>query len=300
MELRHLRYFVAVAESLHFGQAAAKLRIAQPSLSHQIRRLEDEVRTTLLERTNRRVALTDAGRLFLQEAIDIIARADHATVMARRMGRANTGRLRIGIGYCTDQTDIAALLGAFHDQHQDIQVETKTMSVPSQLAALLDGQLDVGFVRPPVRDSALNSEVVIREPLVVALPPKHRLASRARLQLSALANEPFILPPRDAVPVFHDAVLKACREAGFVPNAPHAADHLHMVIGLVATGAGVALVPAAASKIDQGRVVYRALRPSPDNLETLMAWRQGDTSATLAEFISAARRALSHATRVLR
>ena len=294
MELRHLRYFVAVAESLHFRQAAARLRIAQPSLSHQIRRLEDEVRTSLLRRTNRRVELTEAGRLFLHDARDIIARADHATVMARRMGSANARRLRVGIGYCTDQSDIAALLGAFSDQHQDIQVETKTMSVPSQLAALLGGQLDVGFVRPPVGDPTLNSEIVISEPLVVALPPKHRLASRKRLPLSALANEPFILPPRDAVPVFHDAVLKACRGAGFVPHSPHEADHLHMVLGMVAAGAGVALVPAAARKINQGRVIYRALRPSPDNLETAIAWRRGDTSATLAEFISAARRTLGH------
>ena len=294
MELRHLRYFVAVAESLHFGQAAARLRIAQPSLSHQIRRLEDDVQTILLRRTNRRVELTEAGRLFLHEAREILARADHATVMARRMSGANARRLRVGIGYCTDQSDIAALLGAFHDQHQDIQLETRTMSVPSQLAALLNGQLDLGFVRPPVSDSALTSEIVISEPFVVALPPTHRLASRPHLQLSALANEPFILPPRDAVPVFLDAVLKACRGAGFVPHAPHEADHLQMVLGMVAAGAGVALVPSAARKINRGRVVYRALRPSPDNLETAIAWRRGDTSARLAEFISATRRTLSH------
>ena len=294
MELRRLRYFVAVAESLHFGQAAARLRIAQPSLSHQIRRLEDDVQTILLRRTNRRVELTEAGHLFLQEARDIVARADHATVMARRLGSANARRLRVGVGYCTDQSDIAALLGAFHDQHQDVHLEAKTMSVPSQLAALINGQLDLGFVRPPVGDSALNSETVISEPLVVALPPKHRLASRTHLELSALANEPFILPPRDVVPVFHDAVLKACRGAGFIPHSPHEADYLYMILGMVAAGAGVALVPAAARKISRGHVVYRALRPSPDNLETAMAWRRGDTSATLAEFISTARRTLRH------
>ena len=281
----------AVAESLHFGQAAARLRIAQPSLSHQIKRLEDEVQTSLLMRTNRRVELT--GRLFLQEAREVIARADHATMMTRRIGSANAGRLRVGIGYCSDQADIAALLGAFHDQHQDIQVEARTMSVASQLAALLDGQLDVGFVRPPVSDAALNSEVVISEPLIVALPLKHRLVARPHLRLSALAKEPFILPPRDAVPRFHDAVLKACREAGFVPNAPHSADHPHFVLGLVAIGAGVALVPAAASKITRSGVVYRALRPSPENLETAIAWRRGDTSATLALFISVAQQTLS-------
>lgn len=137
------------------------------------------------------------------------------------------------------------------------------MSVPAQIAALLDGRLDVGFVRPPVVDAALNSEIVISEPFLVALPPKHRFASRSRLQLSALADEPFVLPPRDAVPVFHAAVLRA-----------------------------VALVPASARELNRGRVIYRTLRPSPDNLEPAIAWRREDTSATLGEFISAARRSL--------
>ena len=141
--------------------------------------------------------LTEAGRLFLQEARDIIVRADHAAVMARRMGSATARQLRVGIGYCTDQLNTAALLSTFHDHHQDIHVETRTMSVPAQIAALLDGQLDVGFVRPPVDDAALNSEIVISEPFVVALPPTNHFASRPRLQLSALANEPFVLPPRD-------------------------------------------------------------------------------------------------------
>ena len=294
MELRHLRYFVAVAETLHFGQAAARLRIAQPSLSHQIRQLEDDLQVGLLHRTKRRVELTDAGRLFLQESRDIIARADRATVIARRMGSIDTRRLRVGIGYCSDQSDIAALLGAFTAQHRGIQVETKTMSVPAQLAALVDGQLDIAFVRPPVSDHSLMSEVVIREALVVALPPKHRLVSRSRLPLSALGNELFILPPHDVVPVFHDAVLKACRAAGFIPHAPHEADHLHMVLGLVAAGAGVALVPASARKIQHDQVTYRALHPPPEKLETALAWRRDDKSPALAEFITTARRVLSH------
>src|SRR5262245_23204632 len=123
MELRHLRYFVAVAETLHFGRAAAKLQIAQPSLSHQIAQLEAELQTTLLSRTKRRVELTDAGRLFLQEARSIIAHADRAAVLARRTGRADGRHLRVGMGYCTDQLGIAAVVGAFHARNQDVQVE---------------------------------------------------------------------------------------------------------------------------------------------------------------------------------
>jgi DNA-binding transcriptional LysR family regulator len=256
--------------------------------------LKNDLQVGLLHRTKRRVQLTDAGRLFLQESRDIIARADRATVIARRMGSIDARRLRVGIGYCSDQSDIAALLGAFNALHRGIQVETKTMSVPAQLAALVDGQLDLAFVRPPVSDHSLMSEVVIREALVVALPPKHRFASRSRLPLSALANELFVLPPRDVVPVFHDAVLKACRAAGFIPHAPHEADHLHMVLGLVAAGAGVALVPASARKIQHDHVTYRALHPPPERLETALAWRRDDKSPALGEFITTARRVLIH------
>jgi DNA-binding transcriptional LysR family regulator len=292
MELRHLRYFVAVAEGLHFGQAAAKLGIAQPSLSHQIRQLESELQTTLLRRTKRRVELTEAGRLFLEEARDIIARTDRAAVLARRVGRTDAQRFRVGVGYCMDHTDVSGFVGKFNAQHQEVQIELRTLAVPIQIASLRDGRLDVGFVRPPIGDQALNSEVLVSEPLVAALPPKHRLAAKSRIPVSALANEPFILPPRDAVPLFHDAVLKACREAGFVPHAPHEADHLQMILGMVAAGAGVGLIPAAARKTKLYRVVYRPLHPSPENLETAVAWRRDDTSPLVTEFLREARRTL--------
>jgi DNA-binding transcriptional LysR family regulator len=291
MEMRHLRYFVAVAESLHFGQAAARLQIAQPSLSHQIRQLEDELQTRLLQRTKRRVELTDAGRSFLEEARDILARADRAAVIARRMGRSDAQRFRVGVGFCMDQSDVAAAVGRYNARHRDVQVELKTMSVPSQLVALRDGRLDVGFVRPPVSDPTLRSETVVREPFIVALPLNHRLGRKPRMPLSALANEPFVLPPRETVPVFHDIVLRLCREAGFVPHAPHEADHLQMIVAMIAAGAGVGLVPIAARKFKH-RVAYRPLHPSTDDLEIAIAWRQDDASPTLAAFVSEARQAL--------
>jgi DNA-binding transcriptional LysR family regulator len=297
MEMRHLRYFVAVAEALHFGQAAAKLQIAQPSLSHQIRQLEDELQTSLLRRTKRRVELTEAGRLFLDEARDILARADSAAMIARRVGRTDSKRLRVGVGYCMDQSDVATIVGRYNARHQDVRVELKTMSVPSQVAALREGQLDVAFVRPPITDPSVRSETVVREALVVALPPDHRLAARSRIGLAALAEEPFVLPPRDAVPVFHDAILRVCREAGFVPNAPHEADHLQMIVAMIAASAGVGLVPNTARKFKQHRVAYRPLRPPVADLEIAMAWRQDDSSSILAAFLTEARQALNRSRR---
>jgi DNA-binding transcriptional LysR family regulator len=295
MELRHLRYFVAVAESLHFGQAASRLEIAQPSLSHQIRQLETELQTTLLRRTKRHVELTEAGRMFLDEARDVLARADRAAVIARRVGRSDAPRLRVGVGYCMDQSDVAAAVGIFNARHPVVQVELKTMSVPSQLAALHESRLDVGFVRPPVSDPGLLSEVVIREPLVVALPLRHRLASKSRIPLTALSNEAFVLPPRDVIPVFHDAVLRLCREAGFIPHAPHEADHLQMILAMIASGAGVGLVPTTARKFKHHRVAYRPIDPSPDDLEISIVWRRNDASPSLAAFVAEARRVLARA-----
>jgi DNA-binding transcriptional LysR family regulator len=293
MELRHLRYFVAVAETLHFGQAAAKLSIAQPSLSQQIQQLEAELQAGLLRRTKRRVELTEAGRLFLDQARDILARTDRAAIIARRVGRSDAQRLRVGFGYCMDQSCLASVAAEFGLIHQAIQVEVKTLSVPSQLASLREGRIDIGFVRPPVSDPMLNSDVLIREALVIALPSRHRLATKPRVSLAALEHEPFILVPRDAVPVYHDAVLKACRVAGFMPHGPHEADQLQVMIGMVAAGAGVALVPESARRIRQHRVVYRPVQPAPDPLETAVAWRRDDDSPILAEFLVAARLVLT-------
>jgi len=292
VELRHLRYFVAVAESLHFGQAAEALQIAQPSLSHQIRQLEAELQVTLLRRTKRRVELTEAGQLFLDEAREILARADRAALIARRAGRGDPGRLRVGVGFCMNQSEISRAVGVFI-RLCEISLELQTMAVPLQFTALRDERLDVGFVRPPVTEPSLTSETLISEPVVVALPKKHRLAAKQVIPLSALARESFILVPRESVPVYHDIVLKACREAGFVPDAPHEADNLQMIFGMVAAGSGVALVPAFARKMKPQRVAFASLHPSPPNLETAIVWRRENTSPIVAEFIGIARRVLS-------
>ena len=294
MELRHLRYFVAVAEALHFGQAAAALHIAQPSLSHQIKLLEAEVKTELLRRTKRHVELTDAGRLFLEEARDIVARANRAAMIARRAGRATEGRLRVGVGYCMDQSRISETVSTFNARHPATRVELQTMAVPLQLDGIRGQRLDVGFVRPPIADSGLASERLMTEPLVAALPANHRLAGKRSLPLSDLSDDSFILPPRHAVPVYHDLALKACREAGFVPDSPHEADHLHMLLAMVGGGSGVALVPAFARRLKPSRVVVLPLNPPSANLDLLVAWRRDDDSRVLLEFLKVVRERLAH------
>ena len=293
MELRHLRYFVAVAETLHFGQAAAALHIAQPSLSHQIKLLEAELKTALLHRTKRRVELTDAGRLFVEEARDILARADRAAMIARRAGRATEGRLRVGVGYCMDQSRISEAVSTFNARHPAIRVELQTMAVPLQLDAIRGQTLDVGFVRPPITNSGLASERLMTEPLVAALSTNHRLAGKRSLPLSVLSEDSFILPPREIVPVYHDIVLKACREAGFVPDSPHEADHLHMLLAMVGGGSGVALVPAFARRLKPPRVVFVPLNPPSARLYLSVAWRRDNASRVLLEFLKVVRERLA-------
>jgi DNA-binding transcriptional LysR family regulator len=289
LELRHLRYFVTLAETLHFGRAAAKLQIAQPSLSHQIQQLEAELQATLLQRTKRRVELTEAGRIFLEEARDILARSDRAAVVARRAGRGDAVKLRVGVGYCMDHVNATKAVGLFDRAHDHVHVELHTMAVGPQIDALKTGRLDIGFVRPPVTDTALIGEVLLREPFVAALPARHRLAKKESVALSALAEDPFVLPPRQAVPVYHDLVLRACREAGFIPNAPHEADHVLLMLGMVAAGTGVALVPASARQVEQADVAYATLRPAHALLETVVTWRRNDTSLFVEEFLQIAR-----------
>jgi DNA-binding transcriptional LysR family regulator len=297
VELKHLRYFVAVAESLHFGRAAAMLRIAQPSLTYQIQRLEAELQTRLLHRTKRRVELTEAGRRFLVEARDILLHADHAALSARRTGLGERGRIRVGVGYFMDNGDVSRAVTTFSERHP-VRVELQTMAVPLQLAALRDDRLDAGFVRPPVADEWLAHEVLSREPMVVAMARSHPLAGKRVLSLSALAKDTFILPPHRVVPAYHDRVLNACRDAGFVPNARHDADHLLLVLGMVAAGAGIALVPASASSIKQFRLAFVPLRPSPPELEVAVVWRRDDASPMVGEFVKAARDAFAHRRRV--
>ena len=291
MELRHLRYFLAVAEALHFGHAATTLHIAQPSLSHQIRQLEAELRTSLLHRTKRRVELTAAGRLFLQEAREIVARADRAAMIARRAGYGKEGRLRIAVGYCMDQSRVSEVVSAYNRREPGTRVEVQTLAVPMQFEALRSQTIDVGFVRPPIPDSGLAGETLLSEALVAALPLKHRAAGRTSIPLSDLANDAFVLPPRALVPVYHDIVLKACRDAGFVPHAPHETDHLNMVVAMVAGGSGVALVPAFARRLKPRRVAFVSLRP-PATLDLSIAWRRENGSRVVSAFLDLARELL--------
>jgi DNA-binding transcriptional LysR family regulator len=292
MELRHLRYFVAVSESLHFGEAASSLRISQPSLSQQIRQLEEELQTSLLRRTKRRVELTEAGELFLNEAREILARADRAAINARRIGRHGGGKLRVGVGYCMDQLALAKAVSTYSASHPQVRLELQTMAVTRQLAELRDERLDLALVRHPPTEGAVDSELLHTEQLIVAVPPGHRLAGKDNVSLASLAHDGFVLTSREHVPVYHDIVLKTCRQAGFVPNALHEVDHLYMLMGFIAAGCGLGLVPAFLERTRPRRVGFASLRPASHALQTVAAWRRDHRSDQIREFVAVVREAL--------
>lgn len=290
MELRTLRYFVVLAEELHFGRAAQRLSITQPPLSIALRGLEDELGVTLLARTRRRVGLTHAGSIFLEQARAILARAAEAVQLAQAADRGDVGRLTIGFMSASIFTLLPAVLRAFAARHPGVRLDLRELTLPQQIAALRGGSLDAGFVRPPVTDADLTAAPLLEEPLRVALPADHPLTASKRVRAAQLAEEPFVMFQRAPGLVLHDLVLGFCLQQGFAPRVAQEASQTHAVVGLVSAGIGVALVPASAEAIRLRGVEFRPLAEKSPPVGTCLAWRSDDTSPVLRAFAETARK----------
>jgi DNA-binding transcriptional LysR family regulator len=287
MELRHLRYFVAVAEELHFGRAAQRLHMAQPPLSQQIKRLEEELGVELLHRTKRRVALTEAGEAFLREASLALSKVEEAAEAARRAGRGETGTLSVGFVGSAAYEVLPGVLKAFRGRYPDVEVRLEELTTAQQVRALGEGRIEVGFVRPPVGEEGLAARTVLREPLVAVLPGDHPLSEQGAVPLGALAEEPFVMSPRRLGPSFYDRIVDACREAGFSPRVVQEAVQMQTIIGIVAAGIGVALVPASERNLARKGVVYKSIRGKRPEVEMAVVWRPEEPSAVLRAFLDA-------------
>lgn len=290
MELRTLRYFVTLAEELHFGRAAQRLAITQPPLSLAIRALEQELGVQLFARTRRQVELTHAGAAFREEAAAILARADEARRLVVAADRGQVGRLAIGFMSASTYTLMPPVLREFAAGHPRVRLDLRELTLPQQLAALRRGDIDAGFVRPPVADAELESEVLLEEPLLVALPGGHPLAVHRRIALAQLAGEPFVMFQRAPGLVLHDVVLGWCLQNGMAPRVVQEASQTHAIVGLVSAGIGVALVPASARDMRPRDVEFRPLRTRSPKVGTALAWRHGDSSPVLRSFLATARR----------
>jgi len=289
LELRHLRYFAILAEELHFGRAAKRLGIAQPPLSQQIRRLEELVGARLLDRTSRRVQLTDAGRSFQVEAARVLAGAEAAVEAARRASRGEAGTLRVAFAATVMFLALPQIIREFRDRYPRVQLDLREMPTGPQLAALLEGDIDLGFVREPEPEASLEIVTVMREPLRIAMHKGHRLARRARVSVADLATEPFVLFPQDLAPGLHRQVMTLCREAGFAPRVVEESRELYTSVSLVEAGIGVSILPASVEKLGWKHVRYLPIPGASGATRIAAAWRKDRDRPVLQAFMGVVR-----------
>ncbi|HDY6329421.1 TPA: LysR family transcriptional regulator [Pseudomonas aeruginosa] len=288
MELRHLRYFIAVAEELHFGRAAERLGISQPPLSQQIQALEEEIGARLFVRTNRRVELTDAGRLFLDESRQVLAQVDKAVLLARRAHLGELGELKIGFTSSAPFTStIPSSIHAFRKAYPDVHLDLQEMSSRQVLKALLEESLQVGVIRPLALPDAVHWVELFREPLVAVLRADHPLAAGSEdgLAIAALAEEPFVFFPRSYGTGLYDQVIALTRQAGFSPRIAQEASEAMTIIGLVSAGLGVSILPASFRRTRVDGVVYRTLSDPEATTAVWLVRRQNEGSPLALSFI---------------
>lgn len=273
MELRHLRYFAAVAETCHFGQAAEQLHIAQPALSYAIRQLEDEIGATLFNRTTRQVALTAAGEFLRGEAARILAGVDDAERGVRRIAAGRSGLLRIGLTGTAAFSHLPRIARILRQEVPAVAMEIHAdMLTPEQCDRLRSGRLDVGVLRPPAVGDDIDVRTIEAEPLVLAVAADHRLAGEPVVSLTDLRSEPFVsYASRDSA--VDDAVLRSCKRAGFVPHRAHGAPGTAVLLALVAAGFGVAVVPASVRSLPLQGLVFRELTDG-GSIDLALAWRR--------------------------
>ena len=298
MELRHLRYFVAVAREGHITRAAEKLNIQQPPLSQQIKALEEEIEAPLFVRHPRGVALTDAGRSFLADAEAVLAAVDRAVQRARRTARGETGR--IAVGFTTSAPFhplVARAIREFRTTRPDVSFVLEESSSGDLLAGLREERLDIAFIRSGLPDpGGLSVHALLQEDMAAALPSRHRLARRPHLALKDLAAETFILYRRPDYRQpegrgLYDVIIAACAAAGFSPHVGQEAPRIVSTLNLVAAGLGITIVPASLSRLPLEGVTYRPLRGRPAlKVPLSLASRRDERSAATLGFIDLVRR----------
>ena len=293
MELRHLRYFVAVAHEGHVTRAAEKLHIQQPPLSQQIRALEREIDAALFVRHPRGVSLTDAGRSFLADAEQILAQAEHAKIRARRTARGEVGR--IAVGFTTSAPFhplVARAIREFRGNRPNVSFVLEESSSGDMVSGLRDDRLDVAFIRSGLVDPlGITVHPLLQEDMVAAFPARHPLTKRARLTLKDLADETLILYRRPDGRGLYDVIIAACAEAGFSPHVGQEAPRIVSTLNLVAAGLGITIVPASLSRLPLEGVTYKPLTGRPGIKVPLnLACRADERSAATLAFIDLVRR----------
>lgn len=292
IELRHLRYFVATAEEMHFGRAAQRLGIAQPGLSQQIKILEDIVGTSLFDRTRRAVQLTLAGEILASEARKTIAQSEVALLAARQAGRGEVGRIAVGyVGSAAYTGMLTRVINKFRDDYPEVELQLSEMEMLEQLDQISEGKLDIGFIRPPVTlPVGITSVEVLQERLLLAIPSTHPLAARERVSLAAFNSDIFITPRHPPKVSFHKHTTQACQAAGFFPRlGPQGRDFV-TITSMVSIGLGVALVPQSVKCIQLPDVRFKPIVGAQIYAELAVAFRRSEPSPAARAFAQHARR----------
>ena len=281
LDVRRLGYFIAVAETLHFRKAAERLNVAQPALSQQIRRLEEDLGCQLLTRNRRGVALTAAGQALLESGRRALVQMTHAEDAARRTAAHQMALLRIGFLNPAAFAVVPALLQRLRAERPDLFLVLREGASAALLEEVRLGQLDVAFVRGPITHPGVRIDVLRREPLVAVLPSAHPLARRRSVPLAELADEPFIGFRRDAAPALHDAIVRLCMDAGFAPAFAMEASEWYTIVSLVAAGLGVAILPESITTFARRDAVYRPIAGARREVELVVACAPGTPGPAL-------------------
>lgn len=292
IELRHLRYVVALAEELHYGRAAARLRIAQPALSQQVARLEAAIGVRLFDRSTAGTRITDAGEAFVRQARRTLVEADRAVEVARRAAAGELGPLRVGFAPSTSAEPFLALLGAFGRHSPDVDVRLAERPTGQLVGDLVEGRLDVAFLAllrpPPTEGHDIVTVRLAQEPFVAALPADHPLAGAAPIAPARLAGERFAFFARDTGPRWYDTLLSLCHSAGFTPTLAHEVRDQASLLSLVAAGLAVGLVPASTAVLRERSVAYVPLTGAVPTITSTVAWSAGRRSPVLDRFLTGA------------
>jgi DNA-binding transcriptional LysR family regulator len=290
VELRHIEYFVAVAEELSFTRAAQRLSIAQSPVSQQVKKLERELGVDLFERTTRSVQLTDAGRIFYQDCIALLAASRQAVESAQLAGRGQLGRLNLAFTGSATYELMPLLVSAYHQRFPNVKLEIRSeMLTPPQVDGLLDGSISVGLLRPPISRAGLVLEILRHEPLVVMLPVSHPLASKVRVELADLANEMFVSYPSSPPSSVYQAANIACQQAGFTPRVVQEVAETATLVALVAAGLGVALAPASVRHLRVNGATHRPLAGHAVTVPLAIAYREGPVSPLVRGYLETTR-----------
>lgn len=289
MEFRHLRYFLVLAEELHFGRAARRLSISQPPLSLNIQQLEASVGAQLLTRNSKSVQLTAAGRAFVPAARALLEQAAHAASHARDVGHGMAGSLTIGFAGTMLYSGLPEIIEQFQATHPLLRLMLKELSSSEQLIELAHDRLDLGFVHTTRVPPELSQILVASQDFVCCLPVNHELAKMQLLPLRLLQGEPFAVVSRTVSPDYHERIMTICTEAGFYPEIRYELQHWLSVVSLVAQGMGVALVPAALQQSAVAGAAFVRLNTATKPYETHCLWKSSRDNAALETFLKAVR-----------